>query len=554
MCFMDSNSNSADAVYDVVVIGCGLVGATVANLLGQYQLRTLVLERDTGLYPSPRAIVFDDEVLRVLQDVGIGTQLAALTAPLERARYINGAGRTLVDIPLKEVVTVSGHPMVNAFYQPEMEELLRGTLECHPTVTLRTGQEVQAFAQDAEAVHLTVRDLAREQTWTVRARYVLGCDGARSFTRKTLGIGLQDFHQDAAWLVVDAEAVRADPFPMWNYQVCHPARPTTFVHGRGKHLRWEFKLRRDETPEEVLRPERLRALIHRAPRVGIDPELITIQRSAVYTFHATIAERWQQGRVFLLGDAAHQMPPFLGQGACAGMRDAMNLTWKLQMVIQGQAPASLLASYEVERRPHVQTIIQRVITFGSVIQTTNWMQAWLRDRVMQLQSLLGRSMVPEGGFSPPLRDGILAAVPPGMSKSRNAKAAHGRGSLLLQRPVTLPDRRIVPLDEVLGQGFALVAYDCNPLHAVPVETLTRFTQLGGRVVYIAPSQASADPSLPDGVRDHTGALQQWFASHSMQVVLVRPDRYVFGGSPLTELPALMQQLLARLLAHAEVAV
>ena len=324
---MDGMGN--DATFDVVVIGCGLTGATAANLLGQLGLRTLVLERDTALYPSPRAIVFDDEVLRILQAIGIGEQLGKLTAPLERAQYINGAGRVLVDIPLKEMVTVTGHPFVSAFYQPEMELLLRTRLGDFPSVTVRTGHEVEAIAQDADAVHLTVHDLASGQTGAVHARYVLGCDGARSFTRKALGISLMDMRQDAAWLVVDADVNAADPFPIWNFQVCHPARPTTFVHGRGKHLRWEFKLRRGERPDEVTHPERIRDLIRKAPMVGIDPDLITIQRSAVYTFHAAIAEHWQQGRVFLLGDAAHQMPPFLGQGACAGLRDAMNLAWKL---------------------------------------------------------------------------------------------------------------------------------------------------------------------------------------------------------------------------------
>jgi 3-(3-hydroxy-phenyl)propionate hydroxylase len=550
---MSSTNDDAVYDYDVVVIGCGLAGATVANLLGQYQLRTLVVERDLALFPSPRAIVFDDEIFRIMQAAGIGAQLADLTAPLEKARYINGAGRVLFDIPLKDVVTVSGHPVVSSFYQPELEELLRAKLDRYPTVTMRLGQEVQALAQDADAVHLTVRDLAHEQMWTVRARYVLGCDGARSVTRKTLGIALQDFHQDAAWLVVDAEAKATDPFPMWNYQVCHPARPTTFVHGRGRHLRWEFTLHRGETAEEVLRPERLRELIHHAPRVGIDPDLLTIQRSAVYTFHAIIAQRWQQGRVFLLGDAAHQMPPFLGQGACAGFRDAANLAWKLQMVLQGKAPASLLASYEVERRPHVRTVIELVIKFGSVIQTTNRLQAWVRDRVLGLQALLGRSAVSANAIVPPLTDGILAAVPRGKSKPRDHVAVRLRGTLLLQRPVTLPDGRIVLLDEVLGQGFALVAYDCDPQDVLAAEALARFTRLGGQVVHIAPS-GDTHLSAPGDVCDHRGAYQQWFASQNMQVVLVRPDRYLFGAGAVADVPTLLQQVLTILLAPAQVAV
>ena len=546
------NSKNDGPAYDVVVIGCGLAGATVANLLGQFKLRTLVLERDDQLYPSPRAIVLDDEVLRIVQAMDLGEYLGDLTAPLENARYVNGSGRKLFDIPLTDQVTASGHPIVSAFYQPELEQRLRAKLESYPTVTTQLGQEVESITQDADAVQLTVRDVASQRTWTVQARYVLGCDGARSFTRKALGIALQDFHQDAAWLVIDAEAVGTDPFPMWNYQVCHPARPTTFVHGRGAHLRWEFKLHRGEVPDEVTRPERQRDLIHHAPTVGIDPDLITIQRSAIYTFHATIAQHWQQGRVFLLGDAAHQMPPFLGQGACAGLRDAMNLAWKLQLVIASHVPASLLATYEIERRPHVHAIIQRVITFGSIIQTTNWMQAWVRDRVLAMQSLMGRTTAP-GDISPPLTDGILAGTPPGKSRSHGKGAARVRGHLVPQRPVTLPDGRIVPLDDVLGPGFALVAYACNPADVLDPDLLARFTELGGRLVQVAPSRPDSELDLAGCVRDHTDALQKWFTDHAMQVALVRPDRYLFGGGTLADVPVLLQQLLAALHAPSGVA-
>ncbi len=255
-----------------------------------------------------------------------------------------------------------------------------------------------------------------------------------------------------------------------------------------------------------------------------------------------------------MGDAAHQMPPFLGQGACTGFRDAMNLAWKLQLVTQGLVPATLLASYEVERRPHVHTIMRQVISFGSVIQTTNRLQAWLRDRVLRLRALMGRSTVSAPDIIPPLTDGILAAAPTRTSKRQDRKAAGRRGYPFPQRPVTLPDERVVPLDDALGLGFALVGYACDPLQVLAPDLLTRFTDLGGRVIQILPAQTSTDPPRPDGVRDHTGALGEWFASHAMQVALVRPDRYLFGGGTLAQSPALTQQLLDRLLVHAPTAV
>jgi len=198
----------------------------------------------------------------------------------------------------------------------------------------------------------------------------------------------------------------------------------------------------------------------------------------------------------------------------------------------------------VERRPHVREVIQRVIAFGSVIQTTSRLQAWVRDRVLLLQSAMGRSMAPKDDIVPPLTDGLLAAARPGKKqRSRGKMAALVRGYQFLQRPVTLPDGSVVPLDDALGLDFALVAYDCNPRDALDPETLERFTQLGGRLVHIAPAQTSAESAPPGTVRDHTGALQEWFAAHAMQVALVRPDRYVFGGGPVTDSPALMQQLL-----------
>ncbi len=201
----------------------------------------------------------------------------------------------------------------------------------------------------------------------------------------------------------------------------------------------------------------------------------------------------------------------------------------------------------MERRPHVQAVIERVIAFGSIIQTTNRAQAWVRDRVLALQALLGRSMAPDGDIVPPLVDGVMAAAPTGRQKQRKGIAAQTRGYLLLQRPVTLPDGRIVPFDDALGPGFALVAYDCNPLDVLAHDMLDRFTQLGGRVVCVAPSQASNGSYPPGGVFDHTGALQQWFSARAMQVALVRPDRYLFGGGTLAQLPDLNRQLLALLL-------
>ena len=243
---------------------------------------------------------------------------------------------------------------------------------------MRLEHEVLGFEQHADHVAVAVRDLATGRSRVVRARYLLGADGARSLVRKQLGVGSEDLQLDQPWLVVDTVLTRPVDLPVLVQQICDPARPTTFVPMCGQRRRWEFMLLPGETAADLERPGRITELL--AP--WVEPGDVEIVRAVVYTFHAILAERWRDRRVFLLGDAAHQMPPFLGQGMCSGIRDAHNLIWKLALVARGLAPDALLDTYQEERAPHVRAIIETAVMLGGLLQTTDPEVAAARDAAM----------------------------------------------------------------------------------------------------------------------------------------------------------------------------
>jgi 3-(3-hydroxy-phenyl)propionate hydroxylase len=313
-------------------------------------------------------------------------------------------------------------------------------------------------------VTVETRDLESGTRSDVRARFVVGCDGARSMVRKHLGGGLDDFGLDQPWLVVDTELRRDVELPDLCVQYCDPARPVTFVPMSGRRRRWEFMLRPDEDPDDLTRTERVWELL--APWVG--PDDAEIVRAVVYTFHALVAHRWRDGRVFLMGDAAHQMPPFLGQGMCAGIRDAANLAWKLDLVARGLACDRLLDTYQTEREPHVRAVIESAVRAGEIIQTADPEVAAQRDAFF---------LTAVGAATP---DVAMPPLGPGF------RTAHGGEPL----PCALPG------DDTLGVGFALV----GDATIVDAETARFWTRIGGRIV----------------------------GTDGPGITVVRPDRYVFG--------------------------
>jgi 3-(3-hydroxy-phenyl)propionate hydroxylase len=462
------SSSGDDRVVDVAIVGCGPVGATLGNLLGGMGLTVEIIERELDVYHLPRAAHFDGEIMRVFQAVGLATAIEPCTAPIDGMDFVNADGTRLFGFVSPPGTGPSGWANDYMFYQPDLERALRDGLERFPDVTLRLGLEVCGLVEHDDLVELTASEKSSGCETRILARYVVGTDGARSVTRTAMGSALDDYGFDQPWLVVDTFLRRPVDLPNIAIQYCDPARPATFVPHGGTHRRWEIMVMPDDDVAEIETPERVAELL--APWVdAADYDLV---RAVVYTFHALVATTWRAGRLLLAGDSAHQMPPFLGQGMCAGIRDAANLAWKLARVLRGESTARLLDSYQSERQPHVRTIIETAVAAGSIIQTTDPELARLRDR--QLAS--------DPSAAPPAPG--LPALGPGVHLD-------GGGHQIPQ--IGRSDDRLTP-------GFTLVT---------PSPTLAAGLR--------APS---------DGPVVVAPELADWFRENDAECALVRPDRYV----------------------------
>ena len=352
--------------FDVAVVGLGPVGSTLANLLGLCGVNTLVLEREAQAYHLPRAVHFDDETMRVFQTIGLSDAVLPHVILSPGMRFVDADGRLILDWGRPVEATPMGWHLSYRFHQPDLENVLNDGLRRWPHVVVRNRCDVFALDQDEHGVRVRYEDLGSGQLAETRVRYVIGCDGARSLVRRFMGSPMDDLGFHERWLVVDALLKRERPdLGDHSIQFCNPKRPATYVRGTGNRRRWEITVHPQEQTPAVTQPERIWQLL--GPWISSDDA--EIERAAVYTFHSTIAKHWRNGRLLLAGDSAHQTPPFLGQGMCAGIRDAANLAWKLHAVLRGGAEADLLDSYESERSPHVREFIELAIRLGGLINT-----------------------------------------------------------------------------------------------------------------------------------------------------------------------------------------
>lgn len=508
---------------DVAVVGCGPVGAVAANLLALQGLRVMVLERERTEHAQPRAFSCDDEALRVYQAAGLVEAVRRDMARAGVVHYTGVGGRKFAEIAIGGLDFGNGFPPLNYFYQPALEAELRRGLGRFPHVTLHLGREVTALAQDADGVTLDVAETGGTGRWRVRARYVLGTDGARSTVRKLAGIGLTGDSYPDRWLAVsgqpdapDAMLIRESTF------VCDPHRPTFVAEGAKNDFRMEMMVMPGETDAQMEDPATVRRLISRY----VDPDRFRITRSVVYAFHNMVAERWRDGRVFLLGDAAHQMPPMMGQGLVSGLRDAANLAWKLALVAGGAADDRLLDTYETERRPHVKSMADASVGMSKVFLARSVPAAIARDTFFRGIHLVPRirRAIRNMEFKPRAVYARGAFVRGGRRGKQDAQ-----GTMFPQYPVTDAAGRTVLSDAVLGEGFALVVRDADAA-AVRHELWAR---LGVRIVTLLP--AGSAPRA-DGMVDGTGKIGAWFAARRVQAALVRPDRFVFAAGGVADVP------------------
>ncbi len=483
---------------DVLVVGYGPVGAALAGLLARRGLSVTVVDRDVDIFPLPRAAHIDHEILRVLQDLGCLDDIAHVVRPnpgmdfltADREVLLSMRGATQRD---GRAPTPSGHPASNMMFQPEVDRAMRRRAE-QLGAQVRLGVEVVDITQDDTGVTALTADGS-----SIRSRWMVGCDGARSTVRRLVGATMHDLEFEEAWLVLDLvlDDGTAPPTDV-ALQVCDPARPHTLVPMPAPRFRLEFMLLPGEDPANFYTETVVRELL----TPWIDPDRARIERSAVYTFHGLIATQWRFDRVLLAGDAAHQMPPFLGQGMCSGLRDAANLAWKLHAVMHHGADGALVDTYQTEREPHVRGIIELAVGFGRMICTTDRAVATARNEAMLANRQSG---------SPPNDAPPMAALTPG------PLVAEGCGGQSLQ--VDIDGRRS---DDIIGPGFAVVA---RRFELLDNDAARDWAAAGAMLI-----SADRRPEIA-AILDHARA----------EIVVIRPDRIVSSaGASCPPLPDLLR--------------
>jgi 3-(3-hydroxy-phenyl)propionate hydroxylase len=505
---------------DVAIIGYGPVGATAAALLGGQGLKVAVIERMAGVYDKPRAITADHEVMRVMQFAGIGQELGAHVRPHPGTQYLGVDGEIIKRTDVIAPPYPLGWPTGVHFIQPEFEEMLRAAVARQDDVEMLLAHEIVDLAQADEHIALTVRDLAGGKTGTIEARYLLACDGANSFVRKRLAIGYEDLAFDEWWVVVDAWERRPTTFPRMNTQYCWPSRPASAITGPRDLRRWELKVLPHEQPEEFHDQARVREVL----KDFIDVDAIELWRSAVYRFHALVAEDWRRGRIFLMGDGAHQMPPFLGQGMCAGIRDAANLIWKIILVEKTGASRALLDTYQEERKEHVRDVVAQAKALGLIIGELDLAAAQARDARLRAERTRSGGDPARHRLIPPLTGGLIDRTtqgPPGLAA----------GTLFPQPMVETVDGRTALLDDILPPVFLVVSRTADAQAGLSERNTATLRRLGAqRVLLGSPTDTLAKSPDFTVLTEKDKLFAQWLDETSAVAAVVRPDRYVYGAA------------------------
>lgn len=492
--------------YDVAVIGYGPTGATAANLLGQLGLKVLVVERDPDVYNRARAISTDEEVMRIWQSAGLAERLQRDMLPDRPLNFVDARGVPFVD--LKIAPRGTGHPPQQFLYQPAVDHVLREGVERFPNVEVLAEHECLRVAPDADQVELMLSDLRTDTFKRFRASYVIAADGGSSPTRGQLGVGYTGRTYTQRWVVIDTKVLREwDGHDRLRFH-CNPARPTVDCPTPLGHHRWEYPARDCEDEADLLRDNAIWKVLGDQ---GITPEHVKILRAVIYSHHVRVADRWRVGRVFLAGDAAHAMPPWIGQGMSAGVRDVANLCWKLAAVRRGQASDSLLDSYQAERKPHVTETTRRACRVGRIITERNPVVAAVRNHLLRAMARV-----------PALETGSQKLMwIPDARYAEGFLDTNGHCAVGWQIPqpwVTNADGTRVRLDDLLGGCWSILYTGAIP------DGTPAWTGLGVPTIHIT------EP-----------ALLRWLQGKKATAVVLRPDGFIYAaaksGQPLPAPPA-----------------
>ena len=510
----------ADYTADVVIIGAGPVGLAIANYLGQAGVQVLQIEKLDQLIDYPRAIGIDDESLRTVQAIGLVEQVLPHTTPWHAMRFLTPKGRCFADI--QPTTDEFGWSRRNAFIQPQVDAVLHRGLARFANVRTLFSRDVVEFQQDEQGVSLCMNGPEGRQE-TVRARYLVACDGGNSLIRRSLDIAFEGKTAPNQWIVID---IANDPLGTPNvYLCCDPVRP--YVSAALPHgvRRFEFMVMPGETEEELGKPENMRKLL---AKVLPDPDRVELIRKRVYTHNARLAGRFRVKRVLLAGDAAHIMPVWQGQGYNSGMRDASNLGWKLALVVKGLAGEALLDTYEQERRDHAKAMIDLSVLAGHVLAPPRRWQGALRDGISWMLNYLPavKRYFLEMRFKPMPQYARGALV----SEPDSKRKATPVGRMFIQPKVVTESGEIRLLDDVIGSNFAFIAWGNDPLWGLSAAQVEAWHALGACFIQVLPEvQLKAGREVPDGVirvGDCTGRLKEWFGRYPLSIALLRPDRFV----------------------------
>jgi 3-(3-hydroxy-phenyl)propionate hydroxylase len=536
---------------DVLILGAGPVGLTLANLLGGYGVRATVVEQGDRLIDYPRGVGLDDEALRTFQTAGVVDQVLPHTTPQHIMRMVNGTGQVLAEVapPAQDF----GWSRRNAFIQPLVDRELLGGLARFPHVDVRFSHRSIGHTEGPDGVTATIEGPAGQHTIT--ARYLVGCDGGRSATRRSMDVTFEGITSPTRWLVID---VRNDPLGTPNaYLGADPRRPFVSIGLPHGIRRFEFMVFDHETDEQVADPAFVHAML--APHVP-DPAGLDYIRQRVYTHNARIAGSFRKGRVLIGGDAAHLMPVWQGQGYNSGVRDATNLAWKLAAVVAGTAGDALLDTYDTERRDHAQAMIDVSVAMGRILSPTNRVVAGARDLAARVLNLAppAKRWLAEMRYKPQPRfhhGALVPAVGP-------AADTTPVGRMFPQPRVDTREATDVPLDDVLGPWFAVLVWGNDPRTVFDTAALAALRRLGARLVSVRPPTQLHWEPRPNGgptdtapatgddpvtvIGDRTGRLKAWFDANPVGFVVVRPDRYVAAAALAQHAPGVVADLATAL--------
>lgn len=512
---------------DVAIVGYGPVGALLALQLAQNGHSVVAVDRWREPYKLPRAVTYDHEIARILSTLGIDSDNdEAVERHPEIYYWKNAEGKTLQEVDWGSD-NPSGWATRYWFYQPELEERLRSMAAKYEQVTLLRGMRVTQLTQDADSATLEGIQLHEEsgaQRTRIKAKYVIGCDGANSFVRDSQEMAYEDHGYFFDWLILDMKPTVERDWTPAHWQLCDPARPTTIVPGGPGRRRWEFMVLPGEQPSELASPESAWKLLE---PWDVTPDNAELERSAVYRFQARWSDEWRKGRALIAGDAAHLMPPFAGEGMCAGVRDAIALGWRLDLVLRGLAEDALLDSYGPERREHVKSYVEFSMELGKVICITDPNAAAERDNQM-LEEMENYDGTPVNTDI-----GILG---PGLSVEGDAHV----GELAHQGVVEGFGKR-GRFDDVVGRGWIFIGLEHSPWEELTEQQRSTLKRLDAKAVRVGPAGSDAE------IQDVDGVFTTWLGDMGVKYVVLRPDFYVAASAKDGEhLQQSVETLISRL--------